>query len=125
MDDTPRQVRKRVEVRGTVQGVGFRPFVYRLATDLNLKGHVLNVSGGVIVEIEGSDDVLSSFLDRLRRDAPPLAEIDNVTVEDREPLGDATFAIHHSVTDAAKFAMVPPDVGTCEECRADFTDPSN
>ena len=107
------------------KGVGFRPFVYRLATELELKGHVLNISGGVIAEIEGPEPAVASFLARLRAEAPPLSEIDHIDVQEQPPAGDLTFAIHHSVTDAARFAMVPADIGTCDECYADFTDPSN
>ncbi len=108
-----------------MQGVGFRPFVYRLATELDLKGHVLNISGGVIAEIEGPEPALANFLFRLRVEAPPLAEIEHVEIEDRPPVGEVAFTIHHSVSDAAQFAMVPADIGTCDDCYADFTDPSN
>ncbi len=118
-------IRKRLHIRGTVQGVGFRPFVYRLATELELKGHVLNISGGVIAEIEGPEAALASFLVRLRAEAPPLSEIEQVEIEDRAPVGELSFTIHHSVSDAAQFAMVPADIGTCDECYADFTDPLN
>jgi hydrogenase maturation protein HypF len=117
--------RKRVHIRGTVQGVGFRPFVYRLATELDLKGHVLNISGGVIAEIEGPEPAVTSFLDRLRAEAPPLSAIEHIETEDQPTAGDAAFTIHHSLSDAAQFAMVPADIGTCDECYADFTDPSN
>jgi hydrogenase maturation protein HypF len=117
--------RKRLHIRGTVQGVGFRPFIYRLATDLHLTGHVLNISGGVIAEIEGPEPMLASFLHRLRKEAPPLSEIEHIETEDQPPVGDATFTIHHSESDASQFAMVPADIGTCDECYADFTDPSN
>jgi hydrogenase maturation protein HypF len=117
--------RKRLHIRGTVQGVGFRPFVYRLATQLELTGHVLNISGGVIAEIEGSETALRSFLERLRAEAPPLSSIEHVEIEDQPPRGDAAFAVHESVAEAENFAMVPPDVATCEECWTDFTDPSN
>jgi hydrogenase maturation protein HypF len=125
MSETAQRLRKRLEIRGTVQGVGFRPFVYRLATSLDLKGHVLNVSGGVVIEIEGLRAAVDSFLQRLTREAPALAEIDDVAVHDQNALGDASFEIHHSVADAAKFAMVPPDIGTCADCWADFMDPTN
>jgi hydrogenase maturation protein HypF len=84
-------LRKRVQIRGTVQGVGFRPFVYRLANALNLKGHVLNMSGGVIVEIEGPEQSLASFLNRLKSEAPPLAEIETIEIDNCEPTGDASF----------------------------------
>jgi hydrogenase maturation protein HypF len=118
-------IRKRIGVRGTVQGVGFRPFVYRLAVSLNLGGHVLNVSGGVIIEIEGTDIAVSSFLKRLQTEAPPLANIEEMTCEDRPAQGETAFVIEHSIADESKFAMVPPDIATCDECRADFLDPAN
>jgi hydrogenase maturation protein HypF len=118
-------LRKRLHIRGTVQGVGFRPFIYRLANELHLTGHVLNISGGVIVEIEGPELALASFLHRLRAEAPPLSEIDLIETEDQSPAGDATFTIHHSESGTAQFAMVPSDIGTCDECYADFIDPSN
>jgi hydrogenase maturation protein HypF len=125
MCENAQRLRKRVEIRGTVQGVGFRPFIYRLARSLDLGGHVLNVSDGVVVEIEGSKTAIDSFLHRLKPEAPPLAEIEQVSVQDRDPTGDAGFQIRHSVADVAKFAMVPPDIGTCAECLADVMDPSN
>jgi hydrogenase maturation protein HypF len=118
-------MRKRLHIRGTVQGVGFRPFIYRLATSLDLRGHVLNISGGVVVEIEGPDAAIASFLDRLPREAPPLSAIEHVEMEDLASNGDVEFTIHHSVSDPEQFAMVPPDSGTCDECWADFTDPAN
>jgi hydrogenase maturation protein HypF len=117
--------RKRVDIRGTVQGVGFRPFIYRLANELDLTGFVLNVSGGVIVEIEGDEPALARFLDRLRTEAPPLSQIEHVEIADDAARGDAGFTIHHSETHIDEFGMVPPDVATCDECWADFTDPSN
>jgi len=117
--------RKRIRVQGIVQGVGFRPFVYRLAVSLGLSGHVLNVSGGVIIEVEGSAAAMDSFLDRLPKEAPPLASIDELIQEPRAVLGDLIFTIHDSVPDPGKFALVPPDLSTCDACLADFTDPSN
>jgi len=108
-----------------VQGVGFRPFIYRLATELELTVHVLNISGGVIAEIEGSEPALASFLHRLRAEAPPLSEIEQVEIEDRPTIGEVAFTIHHSVSDADQFALVPADIGTCDDCYADFTAPSN
>ncbi len=118
-------VRKRIHVRGTVQGVGFRPFVYRLACELGLNGYVLNVSGGVTIEIEGASESIASFLERLKSEAPPLAELETLDISACEPNGDTQFTIHESLSESTKFAMVPPDVGTCDECRRDFLDPSN
>ncbi|MBZ5605775.1 MAG: carbamoyltransferase HypF [Acidobacteriia bacterium] len=118
-------MRKRLEVRGTVQGVGFRPFVYRLATSLSLAGYVLNESGGVTIEIEGAEIAITSFVRRLRSEAPPLASIETLDVHDLASCGEREFAIHHSVADESKFAMVPPDIATCDECGVDYHDPAN
>jgi hydrogenase maturation protein HypF len=123
----PRTARKReqIHIRGIVQGVGFRPFVYRLAQELGLSGHVLNSSDGVIAEIEGSEPDLTRFLERLRSQSPPLAQIAEVAVREVEPTGDREFRILESLSEEQKFALVPPDVATCDDCRHDFTDPDN
>jgi len=83
--------RTRLRVEGTVQGVGFRPYVYRLAGELGLAGFVLNDSRGVLIEIEGDDTVVDRFVVRLRDEAPPLAVIDRVLGEEREPIGHTGF----------------------------------
>ena len=79
--------RARVRVHGTVQGVGFRPYVYRLAGELGLSGFVLNDSRGVLIEVEGSSASVGDFLARLEPDAPPLAILDRVETGEREPSG--------------------------------------
>src|ERR1700722_14264511 len=89
-------VRKRVQVRGIVQGVGFRPFVYTLATSLGLAGYVFNSSAGVTIEVEGFEDLVERFLGALRSDPPHLAEIGEVTVGELEVTGEAIFAILRS-----------------------------
>jgi hydrogenase maturation protein HypF len=118
-------IRKVIQVRGTVQGVGFRPFVYNLARSLHLNGFVLNSGSGVSIEIEGPAHEVGDFLRRLRNDAPPLARIDEIAVLDARPNGDQTFEIRASAEAAAPFAMVPPDIATCDACVADFLDPVN
>jgi len=117
--------RKRIAVSGVVQGVGFRPFVHNLAQDLGLTGYALNSSAGVVIEIEGADDQIESFLNTLRSSPPPLARIEEVVVSEVEPNGDATFRIRQSVSTEGEFALVSPDVGTCEDCWRDFSDPTN
>ncbi|HME07574.1 MAG TPA: carbamoyltransferase HypF [Bryobacteraceae bacterium] len=114
-------VRKRIQVQGVVQGVGFRPFVYRIAQSLGVRGHVLNSSEGVVIEAEAAENTLRQFLAVLQTDLPPLARIDSLTVSTMEPLGATSFAIRQSTAVAGQFALVPPDVATCEECRRDFT----
>lgn len=116
-------VRKRIEVRGIVQGVGFRPFVYRIAKRCDVRGWVLNSSDGVVIEAEGGD--VGQFLTILRTELPPLARIDRLLVTDHAPQGDLDFVIQHSVAVSGRFALVPPDVATCVDCTTDFTSPEN
>src|SRR6266850_3150102 len=118
-------LRKKIQVRGVVQGVGFRPFVYNLARGLGLSGYVLNCSSGVTIEIEGSDAAVSQFLETLAQHPPPLAEINQVLTTELEPNGESSFAIQESVSEQGKFALVSPDVATCADCWRDFTDPAN
>ncbi len=118
----PLLIRKQLRVRGIVQGVGFRPFVYNLARDLGLSGYVLNSSAGVTVEIEGTDEGMQKFLDALQHRPPPLALIKEVSVADLEPLGDADFVIRQSHSEAGEFVLVSPDMATCDDCWHDFGD---
>jgi hydrogenase maturation protein HypF len=118
-------IRKRIQVSGVVQGVGFRPFVYNLAQELALSGYTLNSSAGVTIELEGDPDRIESFLHTLRQDPPPLAQIAEIAVSEIEPNGDTEFAIRKSLSREGEFSLVPADVGTCADCWRDFTDPSN
>jgi hydrogenase maturation protein HypF len=117
--------RKQIHVRGIVQGVGFRPFVFRLAQGLGLSGYVLNASDGVIAEVEGSEPDLVHFLEALRSQSPPLAQIAEVAISEVEPNGERDFRILESLSEKQKFVLVSPDVGTCDDCRRDFTEPGN
>ena len=117
--------RKRIEARGIVQGVGFRPFVYNLALKLGLGGYVVNSSGGVTIELEGDEANIASLLDTLRQNPPPLAQIDEISVSDLELRGETSFSIGESRAIAGEFALVSPDVGTCDDCWRDFSDPVN
>ena len=118
-------VRKRILTQGVVQGVGFRPFVYRLAHTLGLKGFVLNQAGGVVIEVEGVPRAIESFTTRLRNEAPPLAQIEELSCRDVEPQGDHVFQIRRSEDETEKMGLVPPDVSVCEDCERDFIDPEN
>jgi hydrogenase maturation protein HypF len=121
-----RRARVRVRVTGTVQGVGFRPFVYRLAEQLGLAGYVLNDARGVLVEAEGGDGDLELFVGRLASEAPPLAVVEAIESQALEPLGDRTFAIRDSPRGAvAPDAPVTPDTATCQECLAELFDPDD
>src|SRR4051812_47491482 len=85
--------RRRVEVRGVVQGVGFRPFVYRLARDHGIAGFVLNDANGAVIEAEGDSDALDRFVNALVSDPPSLARVDSVAAARLAPRGDAGFAV--------------------------------
>jgi hydrogenase maturation protein HypF len=115
----------RVRVTGTVQGVGFRPYVYRLAGELSLGGFVLNDAHGVLIEVEGSAPVVDRFLERLPCEAPPLAVLEQLLVEDRAPSGAIGFAIRESIGGAVPDAPVTPDTATCADCVRELFDPAD
>ncbi|MGD9516352.1 carbamoyltransferase HypF [Mycolicibacterium sp.] len=117
--------RLRIEVRGVVQGVGFRPFVYTEATALGLSGSVRNDSTGAIVEIEGAADDVDRFLARLRDRPPPLAVVESVDVRSVPPAGGTGFAIADtSRTDGGR-TLASPDVAMCADCATELRDPRN
>ncbi|MFZ5450101.1 MAG: carbamoyltransferase HypF [Thermodesulfobacteriota bacterium] len=119
------RARKRLQVTGVVQGVGFRPFIYRLAQRHRLAGWVCNTSQCVEIEIEGHPESLATFLGELQQEAPALARIDAVISHAAQPLGGAGFSIRESRHQAATQALIPADVATCDDCLADITDPGN
>ncbi|OZB58757.1 MAG: carbamoyltransferase HypF [Thiomonas sp. 13-66-29] len=116
--------RRCIRVAGVVQGVGFRPFVWRLARELGLAGWVRNDAAGVEIEVEGETARLAAFAERLRRDAPSLARVDSVDAADAPLRGGSQFAILPSAGGAAATA-IPPDVATCADCLADLFDPAD
>jgi len=117
--------RARVRVHGTVQGVGFRPYVYRLACQHGLSGFVLNDARGVLLEVEGAAAAVDGFLARLGPGAPPLAVVEGVMSEDCEPTGVPGFAIRKSARDGAPDAPVAPDSATCPDCLRELLDPAD
>jgi len=117
--------RIQVRLRGIVQGVGFRPFVYNVAQRLNLAGYVLNDSSGLIAEVEGDTAAIAAFLEALETDHPPLAWIQNRVVTPLPLNGDREFRILPSLAETGKFALISPDIATCQECLADCNDPAN
>src|SRR5262245_32877910 len=119
------RLRLRLRIRGAVQGVGFRPFVYRLATELGLSGWVNNSAQGVVVEVEGSPEVLTTFQQRLEREKPPHAVIDSLEPAYFDPAGYTSFEIRASEDAGAKAAIVRADLATCSECLRDISDPAN
>ncbi len=118
-------IRKRIHIRGIVQGVGFRPFVYHLARRFQLAGFVCNTPDGVLIEVEGPDAAIANFLQDLPSGAPPLAEIASVVAGEIEILGEAKFIIRESVEQEFNAVLVSPDVATCDDCRREFTDSSD
>ena len=117
--------RVQARLRGIVQGVGFRPFVYNLARRLGLSGSVRNTSAGLIAEVEGEPATVDEFLEALVRDAPPLAWIQDLAVAEIAPTGGADFVIEASTSRSGEFALVSPDVATCADCLDDLADPAN
>lgn len=117
--------RLRVVVRGAVQGVGFRPFVYRLAGELDLPGWVLNDPQGVYLEVEGPPPALEAFLLRLQAGPPPPAFIQSLEYTQLDPVGYAGFEIRASRRDGPVRALVLPDIATCPACLAEVLDPAD
>jgi hydrogenase maturation protein HypF len=117
--------RARISVRGVVQGVGFRPFVYRLAVERHLTGWVKNTSGAVEIEAEGNPEDLQAFLNELQRLAPPAARIEDINVSHSEPAGDAHFEILESEPRPDHYQLVSPDIATCPDCRREIFDPAD
>ncbi|WP_037681606.1 carbamoyltransferase HypF [Streptomyces griseus] len=117
--------RRRVTVRGTVQGVGFRPFVHRLAGELGLSGHVRNGVAGVVAEVEGSPEAVAGFCRALTERPPPLADVREVSYETVPAVGDAGFVIHPSEGDGPGRTLIPPDTATCEDCLRELADPAD
>jgi hydrogenase maturation protein HypF len=111
-----------IKVRGTVQGVGFRPFVYGLATGLGLKGFVANTGDGVAIEVEGAE--AGAFAERLSKEAPPLSAIRKVEITPMPPHGYEDFSILES-EGAGGFTHVSPDVSVCDDCLKELFDPED
>ncbi|MBF0557637.1 MAG: carbamoyltransferase HypF [Nitrospirae bacterium] len=109
-----------LSIKGIVQGVGFRPFVYNLAKEFGVKGSVRNTSGGVVIEVEG--DRCEDFIDAVQRRHPPLAKIDTVDVREVPAKGHDDFIIISS-SDSGSFTLVSPDASLCDECRNELFNP--
>jgi hydrogenase maturation protein HypF len=122
-ESTPK--RERYEVRGVVQGVGFRPFVYRLALEEGLAGFIGNDTGGVTIEIEGAPERVEAFRRRLRAEAPPLARIDSVAVHEAGVTGGTGFRIIASAAAGQVSTGIPADAATCADCLRELLDPND
>src|SRR5262249_54094732 len=117
--------RRAVVVRGIVQGVGFRPFVYHLATSNHLAGFVLNQTGTVRIEIEGEPAALDRFLTELATHPPPLSRVEHLSWESLPTRGDTEFRIAPSAADPSAVIFLSPDVATCADCLTELFDPAD
>ncbi len=115
----------RISVRGVVQGVGFRPFVYQLAARHNLRGWVRNTSEDVKIEVEGEAKDVDLFLNDLRRQAPPMSHIEDITATSAPLANYEKFEIRESVAEAGKYQLVSPDIATCPDCLKEIFDPKD
>jgi hydrogenase maturation protein HypF len=125
MTATARVERLRIHVYGAVQGVGFRPFVYRLARAMNLAGTVSNSAAGVFIEVEGEAAVCQRFVERLHAERPSASWIAGCEVSSLAPARHRDFRILESSRDAAPTAAILPDLATCPDCLAEMLDPAN
>ena len=114
-----------VEIHGAVQGVGFRPFVYRLATELGLRGWVINDARGVFIEVEGKRENADRFLTRLPAEIPPRAILQSLDYAWLPPAEYDQFEIRHSQDGGAKTALILPDIATCPDCLSEVFDASD
>lgn len=112
-------------VSGTVQGVGFRPFIYRLANETGVAGWVSNTSQGVHICIEGSENSVESFSHKIETDTPPLADISSLQTSFYQPVGYTEFIIRDSDNTGDKTALIMPDAASCKDCVREIFDPSN
>ena len=115
----------RIQVQGRVQGVGYRPFVLRLALRIGVNGWVQNLGGSVAIQAEGSPQHLAEFVSALRTEAPPMALLDPPVVERAESEGCVDFRIRDSGGDAASLIVIPPDHAVCEDCLAELNNPAD
>ncbi|MEM8800109.1 MAG: carbamoyltransferase HypF [Pseudomonadota bacterium] len=120
-----RRERRCLRIRGAVQGVGFRPFLWALAQEFDLAGWVLNDAEGVLAEIEGPRALLDQFIDDVEKKAPPLSRVDAVEYDQRPLVGGDGFEIRESLGGDAVKTSITPDMATCPDCLEDIFDPEN
>ena len=118
-------VRCRIRVNGIVQGVGFRPFVYRLANELDLAGSVINSSDGVVIEIEGPKTIIDEFYSRLRTESPVLSQITESSITQIDSVREDNFVIKESKKDSLPTTLISPDIATCGDCLRELFDPAD
>jgi len=121
------KAKQRIQIlyTGIVQGVGFRPTVYRLATELRLAGWVCNGPDGVVIEVEGDDGVPQRFAERLQRELPPLAKVTHLEIHEIDLVGETEFSVRETEQGVRRNALVPPDTRLCPDCEAEMKDAKN
>lgn len=112
-------------IKGIVQGVGFRPFIYNLATRLNLKGWVNNNSEGVYIDIEGENDYIEKFIDKIKTNPPPLSRIEGIDILEKVIKNYDNFKIEASKEENNKITLISPDIAMCDNCKHNIIDPNN
>ncbi|MGB9664781.1 MAG: carbamoyltransferase HypF [Ignavibacteria bacterium] len=117
--------RLKIIIRGAVQGVGFRPFVFRLASEMNLNGYVLNSSKGVFIEVEGENEKLKEFLIRIEKEKPQISIIQSLEYQILDAVGYNKFEIKKSEKDEETIALILPDIATCKDCLKELFDPND
>lgn len=117
--------RLKVIVRGAVQGVGFRPFIYRISGELNLNGYVLNSTAGVMIEVEGEKETLDKFLFSIEKDKPPASIINSLEFSFLDPLGYNEFKILESDSKEKISTLILPDIAVCDDCKGEMLEPSD
>ncbi len=115
-------IRRSLVVRGVVQGVGFRPFIYRIAREEGLAGLIGNDTDGVTIEVEGAADRVDEFVRRVRAEAPPLARIDSISLRALAPTGETGFLIVASEVLGRVSTGIPADAATCADCLRELFD---
>jgi len=118
-------IRYRIDIQGIVQGVGFRPFVYKLARSFGIKGWVHNHSFGVTIEAEGHAETLKAFIKSLTENPPVLAQIIEISVKEIPVCKEDDFVIKESQVHSGQFTLISPDISTCNECFSELIDESD
>lgn len=118
-------IAKKIVVKGIVQGVGFRPFIYKNATKNNLKGFVNNTSKGVFIEVEGYEEDITSFIEEIKHKPPVLSKVTDIKIIDKEIEGYTNFKIIESKEEEEAITLLSPDIATCDDCLKDISDVNN
>lgn len=118
-------IRKNILVKGLVQGVGFRPFVYKIAIFNNLKGYIKNSSLGVTIEVEGEEENIQEFIETLKNKGPKALDIKKIIIKNKDIVNYKTFEIGESIREGQGITIVPQDLGICKECYEDIIDKKN